>query len=56
MALSVGLTCGVETQLLLDSHPSLNTPGILAPYRKDMCDPIREIVAREGIKPVEKVV
>lgn len=49
MAFSVGATCGVATQLLLDGHPALNTPGILAPYKKEMCDPIRELVAREGI-------
>ncbi|KAK9240394.1 Saccharopine dehydrogenase [Lipomyces kononenkoae] len=55
MALSVGLTCGIATQLLLDGHPALNTPGLLAPYRKEICDPIREIVEREGIKMVEKV-
>lgn len=55
MALSVGVTCGVATQLLLDGHLAHNVPGILAPY-KEICDPIREIVAREGVKLVEKVV
>ncbi|KAJ5276594.1 hypothetical protein N7524_002747 [Penicillium chrysogenum] len=55
MALSVGVTCGVATQLLLDGHPALHIPGILAPYRKEICDPIREAVAREGVKLVEKV-
>jgi saccharopine dehydrogenase (NADP+, L-glutamate forming) len=56
MALSVGVTCGVATQLLLDGHLALNVPGILAPYKKEICDPIREIVAREGVKLVEKAV
>jgi saccharopine dehydrogenase (NADP+, L-glutamate forming) len=55
MALSVGITCSVAAQLLLDGHPALKTPGILAPYSKEMCDPIREILAREGIKLVEEV-
>jgi gamma-glutamyl-gamma-aminobutyrate hydrolase PuuD len=55
MALSVGITCGIVTQLLLDGHPALNTPGVLAPYKKEMCDPIREIVEREGVKMVEKI-
>ncbi|KOS36351.1 hypothetical protein ACN38_g12914 [Penicillium nordicum] len=56
MALSVGVTCGVATQLLLDGHPALHMPGILAPYSKEICDPIREAVAREGVKLVEKVI
>lgn len=55
MALSVGVTCGIATQLLLDGHPALNVPGVYAPYTKDICDPIREIVESEGIKMVEKV-
>lgn len=55
MALSVGATCGVATQLLLDGHPALNRPGVLAPYIKDICDPIREGVAREGVELVEQV-
>ncbi|CAG7962472.1 unnamed protein product [Penicillium nalgiovense] len=55
MALSVGVTCGVATQLLLDGHPALRTPGILAPYKKEICDPIREAVACERVKLVEKV-
>ncbi|KAI9767926.1 MAG: hypothetical protein M1840_005419 [Geoglossum simile] len=55
MAFSVGTTCGIATQLLLDGLPAFNTPGILAPYTKEICDPIREIAEREGIKMVEKV-
>lgn len=56
MALAVGATCGVATQLLLDGHSALNRPGVLAPYEKEVCDPIRELVAREGVKLVEKVI
>lgn len=55
MALSVGATCGVATQLLLDGHPAFTKPGIHAPYHKEMCDPIREAVAREGVALVEMI-
>jgi saccharopine dehydrogenase (NADP+, L-glutamate forming) len=55
MAKGVGLTCGIATQLLLDGHPAFNTPGILAPYSRELCDPIRERVEGEGIKLVERV-
>lgn len=54
MSFSVGITCGIATQLLLDGYPALNSPGVLAPYQKEICDPIREIVQREGINMVEK--
>lgn len=54
MALSVGVTCGVATQLLLDGHPALTKTGVLAPYSKEVCDPIRELVEKEGIGVVEQ--
>ncbi|KXT05639.1 hypothetical protein AC578_5586 [Pseudocercospora eumusae] len=54
MSLSVGVTCGVATQLLLDGHPAFNTPGILAPYSPEICEPIREKIEQEGIKMIEK--
>ena len=53
MQLSVGATCGIATQLLLDGHPALTTPGVLAPYEKAICDPIRTLVEKEGVKMVE---
>ena len=53
MALTVGLPCGIATQLILDGV--LNQPGVIAPYSKDICDPIREIVEAHGITLVEKV-
>lgn len=56
MSLSVGVTCGIATQLLLDGHPALKIPGVLAPYRREICDPIRELVEREGVKMVEKLI
>ena len=54
MSKSVGVTCGIATQLLLDGHPALNTPGIVAPYEKAICDPIRKLLEREGIKMLER--
>ncbi|EME80880.1 uncharacterized protein MYCFIDRAFT_54301 [Pseudocercospora fijiensis CIRAD86] len=54
MSLSVGVTCGIATQLLLDGHPAFNTPGILAPYSDEICEPIRERIEQEGIKMIEK--
>lgn len=56
MAVSVGKTCGIAVQLLLDGHPALNTPRVLAPYRKEICDPLGEILRREGVEMVEKQV
>ncbi|KAL9126860.1 MAG: hypothetical protein Q9217_004156 [Psora testacea] len=53
MALSVGVTCGIATQLMMDGHPALSKPGVLAPYKKEMCDPIRALVEKEGVKMVE---
>lgn len=54
MSLSVGVTCGIATQLMLDGHKAFNTPGVLAPYTTDLCDPIREKIEFEGVKMVEK--
>ncbi|OHW97055.1 saccharopine dehydrogenase [Colletotrichum incanum] len=54
MAKSVGVTCGIATQLLLDGEPALNRPGVLAPYTTEICNPIRHKLEEEGIKLVEK--
>lgn len=56
MAKSVSVTCGIATQLLLDGLPALNEPGVLAPYTKEICDPIRVKLEEEGIKMVERMV
>ena len=53
MALTVGLPAGIATQLILDGV--LSTPGVQAPYSKEICDPIREILEREGLGLIEKV-
>ncbi len=56
MSKSVGVTCGVSTQLLLDRHLAFNKLGLLAPYIPEMCTPIRELIEKEGITMVEKKV
>jgi len=53
MALTVGLPCGIATQLILDGK--INTPGILAPYTTDITEPIREILESHGVGLTEKV-
>ncbi|KAL8837881.1 MAG: hypothetical protein Q9170_002356 [Blastenia crenularia] len=56
MAKSVGVTCGIAAQLLLDGHEAFKSPGIIAPYKKEMCDPMRELLEKEGIKMFEELV
>ena len=53
MALYVGVPCGIAVQLVLDGV--LNTPGVQAPYSKEICEPIRKILETEGIGMVERV-
>ena len=53
MQLSVGVTCGIATQLLLDGHAGLSATGVLAPYKKAICDPIRVLLEKEGFRMVE---
>ncbi|ETW83549.1 hypothetical protein HETIRDRAFT_471805 [Heterobasidion irregulare TC 32-1] len=53
MALTVGLPCGIATQLVLDGV--LSAPGVQVPYTKEICDPIREILEKEGLGLVERV-
>ena len=53
MALTVGIPCGIATQLVLDGI--ISTPGILVPYTKEIYDPIREQLEKEGIAMVERV-
>jgi spermidine synthase / saccharopine dehydrogenase (NADP+, L-glutamate-forming) len=52
MARLVGVPCGIASQLVLDGV--LKTPGVLAPYSKEICDPIRTILEQEGIGMVER--
>lgn len=53
MALTVGVPCGIATQLVLDGV--IHTPGVLAPYTKEICEPIRAILESEGLGLVERV-
>lgn len=53
MALTVGVPCGIAAQLVLDGV--LKTPGIHAPYTKEICDPLREALEREGLGMIERV-
>ncbi|KAK0651408.1 saccharopine dehydrogenase [Cercophora newfieldiana] len=39
MSKSVGVTCGIATQVLLDGFGPLNQPGVVVPYTKEICDP-----------------
>ncbi|KAJ7755317.1 saccharopine dehydrogenase [Mycena maculata] len=53
MARTVGVPCGIASQLVLDGV--FNTPGVHAPYSKEICDPIRERLNREGLGLTENV-
>ncbi|KZW03319.1 hypothetical protein EXIGLDRAFT_636498, partial [Exidia glandulosa HHB12029] len=53
MALLVGVPCGIAVQLVLDGV--FKTPGVLAPYDRTVCDPIREILEKEGIRMIDEV-
>ena len=53
MALTVGVPCGIAAQLVLDGV--FSEPGIFAPYTTQICSPIRELVEREGLGMVERV-
>jgi len=53
MARTVGVPCGIATQLVLDGI--ISTPGVLVPYTKEICDPLREGLEKEGIAMVERV-
>lgn len=53
MALTVGVPCGIASQLVLDGI--INQVGVQRPYTKELCDPIRKILEEEGIGMVERV-
>jgi len=55
MALSVGVTCGIATQLALDGHEAFVTPGLILPYTTGVCDPIRARLELEGVEMFEKI-
>jgi spermidine synthase len=53
MARTVGVPCGIATQLVLDGV--FSTPGVHAPYSKEFCDPIREKLESEGLRLTERI-
>ncbi|EAU83678.1 spermidine synthase [Coprinopsis cinerea okayama7 len=53
MALTVGLPCGIAVQLVLDGV--ITKTGVYAPYTKEICDPIREVLEKEGLGMIERV-
>lgn len=54
MAKLVGVPCGIAVQLILDGV--ISKKGVLAPYTRDIVDPMLKAVEREGITMVERVV
>ncbi|KAJ3340537.1 DNA topoisomerase 2 [Gonapodya sp. JEL0774] len=53
MALTVGLPCGVATQMILDGK--ISKKGVLAPMTKDLWEPLLLTLKKEGIEMVETV-
>jgi saccharopine dehydrogenase-like NADP-dependent oxidoreductase len=53
MAKLVGVPCGIAVQLVLDGV--ISKAGVLAPYTRDIVDPILAEVEKEGISLVERV-
>ena len=53
MARTVGVPCGIAVQLVLDGV--IKTPGVIVPYTPEICDPIREVLEKEGLGLIERV-
>lgn len=51
MAVTVGVPCGIAVQLVLDGV--INQPGVHAPYTKELCDPLIELLEKEGLGMIE---
>jgi spermidine synthase len=52
MARTVGVPCGIATQLVLDGV--LKEPGVHAPYTPEVCEPLRKILEAEGLGLIER--
>lgn len=52
MAKTVGVPCGIATQLILDGK--LNKAGVIAPMTPDVYQPIMDLLPSEGINAVEQ--
>ncbi|KAF9260420.1 hypothetical protein L218DRAFT_932518 [Marasmius fiardii PR-910] len=55
MARTVGVPCGIATQLVLDDVWGDKVKGVVAPYTKKICDPIRVRLEAEGLGMVERI-
>lgn len=53
MARTVGIPCGIAVQLVLDGV--ISKAGVLAPYSRDIVDPIMEALEKEGITMTEAI-
>ncbi|KAI8976457.1 saccharopine dehydrogenase [Pilobolus umbonatus] len=53
MATTVGVPCGIAVQLILDGK--LTAKGVLAPMTSEINNPIMELLEKEGIGMVERI-
>lgn len=56
MAKTVRVTCGIASKFILYGQEAFNNPGVSAPYKNETCDPMRELLEKEGIKMIEELV
>ncbi|PWN87413.1 hypothetical protein FA10DRAFT_269364 [Acaromyces ingoldii] len=57
MARLVGIPCAIATRLLLEGEKGIKQQGkIVAPYSKEVCDPIRLELEKEGIALTERYI
>ncbi|KAJ1949009.1 saccharopine dehydrogenase (NADP+, L-glutamate-forming) [Linderina macrospora] len=54
MAKTVGVPCGIATQLILDGKITMT--GVIAPMTKEVYEPIMHILPSEGINAVEQTI
>ncbi|KAJ3323891.1 saccharopine dehydrogenase (NADP+, L-glutamate-forming) [Blyttiomyces sp. JEL0837] len=54
MATTVGVPCGIATQLILDGV--IKRPGVLAPMDMELVAPLLEKLEAEGIKMVDEII
>eukprot|EP00834_Sanchytrium_tribonematis_P003988 NODE_175_length_14138_cov_1.015314.p14 type:complete len:109 gc:universal NODE_175_length_14138_cov_1.015314:3257-3583(+) len=54
MAYTVGIPCGIATQLILDRK--INTSGVVAPLSKEIYEPVNNELYRENIRFSERII
>lgn len=54
MAKLVGVPCGIAVQLVLDGVIAKH--GVLAPYTRDIVDPMIRLMDLEGIQMTDRVI